>query len=444
MKLNFDKKRKEIEAYDIFCTNDIDKILTFKSTEISKILKWASCAKNAGQIVKLQDYRNNKRWDEIKATLDFEYYKIRYSTYDYEKIYNVSKENFLKKRGSMYDPENIAIKNGISLEDAKKISDARKEKTKITKENLIKKYGADEGERRFSEFVEKSKTTKENYKKRYGAEWEGRWKYFLKTRDSSSLEFYKSKYGDDGEKIFLQQIAKFKKSSDLNYYKEKYGDDEGERIYNSIIEKKSVASARSWSFDHFVEKNKDKYSNAEEMREAFEFKSKSRNSKTIEYFLAKGFSIDEAKILRLQSIETMYRSNNKNSPVSKESILFFSELERALGRKCEFGAKSTELSIRFKNRLYFYDFFDEKTNTIIEYNGSAYHAPERLTEEEKINWKNKYGLSWNEVNEKDARKLNSAKEMGYNIIVVWDYEVKSKMRRKEKIKEIINILGNKQ
>jgi G:T-mismatch repair DNA endonuclease (very short patch repair protein) len=86
-------------------------------------------------------------------------------------------------------------------------------------------------------------------------------------------------------------------------------------------------------------------------------------------------------------------------------------------------------------------FFDIKSNTIIEYNGSIYHAPEILSETERANWKNKYGLSWNEVYNKDKQKIEAAKSAGYNIVVVWDYEIRSKTKLKEKIKELVNILG---
>jgi G:T-mismatch repair DNA endonuclease (very short patch repair protein) len=56
-------------------------------------------------------------------------------------------------------------------------------------------------------------------------------------------------------------------------------------------------------------------------------------------------------------------------------------------------------------------------------------------------WKSKYGLSWHDVNRKDNQKLDAARSAGYHIMVVWDYEVRSKTKLKEKIKELVNTLG---
>jgi len=434
-------KIREIKSYDIFSDDEIEKIIDFKSTEILKIFKWKNCAKNAGINVDICDYMDHPDWNRINTTYDINFYKIRYSKYDYNKIYNFSKLEMIKKRGSMYDPENIAKKKNISIEDAMIISEDRKNSTKITKENLIKKYGEEIGSKKYQNFVSKSMSTIDNYKIRYGDSWKERWDYFLSTRDSSSLEFFKLKYGDDGERIFAEKVLEFKKSSDIKYYKEKYGEFDGIRIYDEINSKKAAGSIKSWSFEEFKKKNKEKNLSEEELGKMFNLKIKARSSKTTEYFLQKGFSLDEAKELRLKSIEALYRSSEKNSPVSKESIRVFSALQASLKRACRFGKKKDELSIKVGDKIYFFDFFDEKTNTIIEYNGSIFHAPEKLSASERCMWRSKYGLTWDEVNKKDTEKLNVARSAGYNTFVIWDYEVRSKTKLKEKINEIANILG---
>jgi hypothetical protein len=441
MKLDLPKKKAELESLDLFDNDEISKILKFKAPEISRIVKWALCAKNAGIKVRLEHFKDNDKWNLINSTLDIEYYKIRYSKYDYDKIYLKSKSDFIAKRGSMYDPANLAKKNGISFLDAEAIVKSRKEKTKITKENLIKKYGEEEGSARFDLFVDRSKSTIDNYKKRYGDEWETRWNYFINTRDSSSLSYFIKKYGDDGEKLFEKKVLEFKKSSDIKYYIEKYGESEGHIKYNEICEKKADGAIKSWSLENFLKENGHKYDTHDSALKAFCFKNKKRSSKNIEYFISKGYSLDESKELRLKSIEKSYRNSRQKSPVSKESVIFFSELEKAAKRKCLFGSKDKEFSIKKNDKIYFYDFYDEKTNTIIEYNGSAYHAPELLIGDERAAWKSAYGLDWNAVHLKDLNKKNAAIDSGYNFIVVWDYDVRSKRKRKEKINEIINIIG---
>lgn len=433
-------KKEKIKSYDTFSDNEIEKIVNLKLTEIIKIYKWKKCARDAGVEVDIDDYMNHPDWNKINSTYDINFYKIRYSKYDYNKIHSFSKLKMVKKRGSMYDPENIAKRKNISIDDAIIISQNRKKATKITKENLINKYGEEIGSEKYKNFLDKSKSTIDNYKKRYGDAWRDKWNYFLSTRDSSSLEYFKIKYGEDGERLFEKKVLEFKKSSNIEYYKEKYGESEGIKIYNEINLKKAEGSLRSWSFEEFKKNNKEKNISNEELKKIFNLKMKKRNSRTIEYFLQKGFSLDEAKELRLKSIETLYRGSGKGSSVSKESIRFFSALEGELNRKCRFGSKKDELSINVNDKIYFFDFFDKETNTIIEYNGSVFHAPDRLSESERNNWKSKYGLTWDEVSKKDFEKINAAKSAGYNIFIVWDYEVRSNTKLKEKINNIASIL----
>jgi hypothetical protein len=434
-------KIKKLESYDIFSKDDIENLISKNSVEIQRILAWKMLAKNAGIIVQISDYNNNEDWNKINSLYDYEFYKIRYSKYDYQKIYENSVKEINKKRGSIYDPENIARRKNISLEEAIKISKDRKEKTKITRSNLINKYGTKIGEEKYQEFINKSMSTIDNYKKRYGDLWRERWDYFLATRDSSSLSACIAKYGEDGERIFAERVLEFKKSSDIKYYTEKYGEEEGCRKFEEINQRKADGAIKSWSFEEFSKKHKEDGLKEEEIRELFLKKIKSRSSKTIEYFLQKGFSLEEAKELRIKSLESLYRNSEKNNPVSKESINFFSQLQKTLKRPCIFGSKKNELLIKSSDKLYFFDFFDPKSNTIIEYNGSIYHAPEILSEVERANWKNKYGISWIDIYNKDKQKIEAAKSAGYNIIVVWDYEVRSKTKLKEKIKELANILG---
>ena len=323
-----------------------------------------------------------------------------------------------------------------------KISKERKKRTSITRENLIEKYGLENGEKRYQDFVNKSMSTIDNYKKRYGDLWSERWSYFLATRDSSSLKACVAKYGEDGERIFAERVLEFKKSSDIKFYIGKYGEEDGVKKFEELNQKKAFGAIKSWSFEEFLKNQKESGLSKEEIKDLYLKKIKGRSSKTIEYFLQKVFSLEESKELRVKALESLYRNSGKNNPVSKESINFFSQLQKALNRTCIFGSKKNEISLRNSEKLYFFDFFDAKSKTIIEYNGSVYHAPEILSEVERVNWKSKHGLNWNDVHNKDMQKIEAAKSAGYNVIVVWDYEVKTKTRIKEKIKELINTLGD--
>lgn len=439
-KEDFDKFYSE---FSLLKQYNIEEYGKFKLSELRKVYKWIQVAEKSGIKVEITDYKKSKCWNDVNSLFDLNFYKNRYYKYDYLKIYDDNKKFLLEKRGSMYDPKNIATKNNISLDDAVKLSEIRKQKTKITKENLIKKYGEESGLAKYQSFVNSSKTSIENYKKRYGENWKERWDYFISTRDSSSLDFHIKKYGElEGGRIFAQKIIEFKKSSDLNYFNQKYGD-KGEDIFDSINRKKGEGSRKSWSLEFFREKNKEILLEKTEQEILFLFESfkKTRCNKTVEYYLNKGFSIEEAKILRQNKIEELYRGPTSRGSVSSQSIKFFEKLSKKLNRECIFGHKKDEFCIKTEDKIYFYDFFDPQSNTIIEFNGSLYHAPEILTDEERGNWKCPYGLSWNEVYEKDRKKINAAKSRGYNILVVWDYETDRKYKILKKIDELVSFLN---
>ena len=101
-------KKKKIESYNIFSESEVDILVMLSSVEIQKIFSWKILAQKAGVTVHLSDFKNNKDWNKINSLYDFNFYKIRYSKYDYNKIYEYSLKEMNKKRGSIYDPENIA------------------------------------------------------------------------------------------------------------------------------------------------------------------------------------------------------------------------------------------------------------------------------------------------------------------------------------------------
>lgn len=144
------------------------------------------------------------------------------------------------KRNNPYDPIYVSKRDNISIEEAEvKISDLKK-RTAVSKELLINKYGLEDGEKRYKEFIEKSKQTKDNYKKRYGDNWETKWNETCKKHDCSSLEYFVKKYGlIEGEKKFKEKNEK----SLINYQKflEKYKDPIiADKEYKRYITKKTI------------------------------------------------------------------------------------------------------------------------------------------------------------------------------------------------------------
>lgn len=83
------------------------------------------------------------------------------------------------------------------------------------------------------------------------------------------------------------------------------------------------------------------------------------------------------------------------------------------------------------NACYFYDFYIPSLNMIIEINGDYWHAnPSKYQPTYKFR-----GQTALEKWEKDKNKNNKAIEMGYNIICIWESEIK-----KLKTEQLINYL----
>lgn len=70
-------------------------------------------------------------------------------------------------------------------------------------------------------------------------------------------------------------------------------------------------------------------------------------------------------------------------------------------------------------RRYFYDFC--YCNKIIEYNGDYWHANPRIYNESDILTK---GKTAKEIWDYDTRKIEFAKNNGYEILIIWDSEYK--------------------
>jgi len=80
-----------------------------------------------------------------------------------------------------------------------------------------------------------------------------------------------------------------------------------------------------------------------------------------------------------------------------------------------------QLLIRIDNRhRYFYDFFLPEYNLIIEYNGTYWHGdPAKYKKNDLIHYK--FGdITASDIWEKDKKKIDHAKTVGYNVEVWWE------------------------
>ena len=80
-----------------------------------------------------------------------------------------------------------------------------------------------------------------------------------------------------------------------------------------------------------------------------------------------------------------------------------------------------------------------KYKTVIFVHGCFWHGHEgckrsKLPETNKVFWRNKI----NTTKERDLIKFTHLKEMGWNIIIIWQCEIKTKKKQKERLKKLID------
>jgi hypothetical protein len=440
--MKFSKETLIKKYSSVLSLNELE-ILNFSCKKIKKYLSWKKLLCEIGYPHTIDDYERCLKFKKKSPTntMGIEFYKENYGSLDYETIWQKGKSLVIEKRGSNYDVNNVAKKRGISLKEAQEIVDNLKSKTNGGKENYIRKYGKEQGELRYQNFVEKSKTSIDNYKKRYGENWEERWNHYMNTRDSSSLKYCKEKFGEHKGTAEFERLRKeFSKSSNINYYIEKYGVDVGKEKF------KQIQLSKGKTIDEYKEMG---YSE-QEISLLVMKKSPIYNNLVKLYGDETAKTLyEEYKVTKINPLPVSYLEKKskylvfRGGCVSKISINFFQNLEKELGRSLKYGTKKEELKLFDPTikKCYFYDCFDKQTNTIIEFNGSAYHANDMLNEEERIDWCNPWGHTWYDCKKRDDLKKQFAESLGYNFLTVWDYEVKGKNRLLKKVADIKDLLN---
>lgn len=203
-----------------------------------------------------------------------------------------------------------------------------------------------------------------------------------------------------------------------------------------------------------------KYNNEEERKVFIKKALKDRISTTnINYYLNQGMSLEESKIklsdrqrtftlekcierygeeqgliIFTNRQEKWQKSLNQNgnlkqgySEISQvlffELLKFYNENEK---NDVFFATKNNEFRLDKKNGgVWIYDFTDIKRKKIIEYNGDQYHANPKMFEADETPHPFRKTITSEEIWEKDSKKLNTAKEHGFGVLIVWDSEYKS-------------------
>lgn len=326
------------------------------------------------------------------------------------------------------------------------------------KDHLKRKHGVDD--QGAQEIVnQKMALGKQTYETRYTDEQ----KEEISRRKGLTLQNCIGKYGEaEGTLVYQRRLAQRDGQCSLEYYIKKYGEDAGKDAYakrtepSKFIHKIEYWVARGLTVDEARVKLKeyfdsrpnfslqlciDRYGSIEGPKihkartDLWQNTLKSKPQEEIDAMnVKKGITLDN--MIRKYGVMVGHRNymewyesigSRSLGASSIEGTKFFLSLYRKLKRlhiidnrnDVMFGTKTTkEYYINDRDvGIKFYDFAIRKLNFIAEYNGVAFHPREG-----DVNWKNPYGVLYEEVLANDKLKKRLAEERGFEVFYVWSDE----------------------
>lgn len=251
------------------------------------------------------------------------------------------------------------------------------------------KYGESEGLRIWNEHKKKTASISlPNLIRIYGLE-KGTKLYnerCVKMRGKRTLEYFMNKYGEDeGKRMHKEYYDKRKGLESLNWFMNKYGPEKGRELYDDICKRKAL------TLDNFVRKYGE-----EEGRQRYE-----------EYYREHYTGFRQSNVAMELFNKIMENANIKNHKVWFD------------GHPKEFGKYLHEL-----NKYVFFDFFDETTGRIIEFNGDYWHANPLIYESDSIiHMPGKTTKLAKDIWQWDAARNRAVEtEFNYKVLVVWQKE----------------------
>ena len=392
---------------------------------------------------------------------------------------NYSDLNLKTKRAfssKLFKEKNITIDN-IGKEKLRKINEILSRGLTVDRrkafENMIITETLLENDLliRFERYCSTSANTEDHFRLKFGDE-VGFEKYKRSNKNrgnGNTLEGQIAKYGfEEGTK--RHQEMNSKKSHTLENFIRKYGEQKGEKMFENTMSKKGLSLEKMINV-HGEELGKKKWASWKEKctsneenfirrhgeeigkQKWIEFKNKSKSTK--ENFIRRHgekLGLEKWEIYRSKISNTKenfirvhgenegqlrwkkYKNSNAGYFASQESLEFFKLLVNFLMERdidftdIFFGAdNSFEFKIETEDKVHSYDFTILSLKLIFEYNGSHVHpSKDNLSEEKWVKWK----CAWTEesADEKfiiDQQKLKVAKEAGFTVFEIWDYEAKS-------------------
>lgn len=246
----------------------------------------------------------------------------------------------------------------------------------VTLEVMIKRYGEDEGKKRFESYRGKQahSNTFEYKKEKYGWTKEEFDEY--NSSRAVTLENFTKNYGSvEGKKKFELYRKRQAYTNSLDYFIEKLGYEKGKNEYERINSEKSI------TLENMIRV----------------------------HGIVKGPAIYEEIISKKGS--QIYHSN-----ISQE---LFRELDYVLGNeKSYYASKNNEFGMHSGDRYYFFDYTLPQKRKIIEFNGDYWHANPKIYESSWVHpVTNKTAY---EIWRFDSEKIDFVIKKGYKVMVVWE------------------------
>lgn len=207
-----------------------------------------------------------------------------------------------------------------------------------------------------------------------------------------------------------------------------------ERGYSIEDAKKLSKNSAKRDLKHYIEKygyeeGNRRYNNVRSIISSY--------YKIDEIMRREGCSFDEANTIRENWIKKTH--NGKNSKFSKASMLYFENLLLDINLSDELFEKTYYAENEFGHydkilkKYYFYDFVIEPLKICIEYNGIVWHP-----KSPNQNWvQPNTNMTAKEVYDNDLRKRKILEDIGYKCFVVWDDDLENNRN------EIIETIKNK-
>jgi len=203
--------------------------------------------------------------------------------------------------------------------------------------------------------------------------------------------------------------------------------------------KKSIKSKTGYEFALQSEHSRNKYKETCLSKYGFDnpsksdsIKKKKENKCLVNYGVSNWFKTKESRDRLNKSLKEVYDVHNASqlgkgtySKISQNIFWkIYNRMPSELREKTYFAELNKEFVITEKNanNHYFYDFVISKIKLCIEFNGDRWHANPKLfqKEDKPMSFIDKTA---SQIWDKDKIKLDSIKERGYEVLIIWESEL---------------------